>query len=295
MNRTVWPATFEFLLGTALASGLLDAVDADDRAWLAGWCRDWVRGGAFLPAFRIGSQPYGSVPGGSPPRRRPPRHVAPRPAGSAVLLDCPQLLEGLARLRSPTSPPRAAGTSASNHRRRRRRRCAWPPCSAQCRTRPPSVCAPPTSSSPPSKRRGTTASPRWNDCSSVIARRPLRPGLRADVEGRHLRRSPVGTGSRPRPGTHRRRPDRPLGTSYSQAMRDAAAAARDHIDTEMRPLIAAHLDPLGTKPGQRQPSTGPFSGANLPTPDDPPLWYVEYGDDGAAPMARSRRSGWCRQ
>ena len=54
-------------------------------------------------------------------------------------------------------------------------------------------------------------------------------------------------------------------------------AVRDHIDTVLRPLTAAHEIRSDTRLWDEA-----FSEAHLPTPDDPPLWYVEYGDDGAA-------------
>ncbi|HEY7075037.1 MAG TPA: hypothetical protein VH418_06700, partial [Solirubrobacteraceae bacterium] len=72
MNRVLWAATLDHLLGPALAGDGVAPVAAGDRTWLAAWCRDWVRGGGFLPAFRIGAQPYGLFP------------VAPRPDAGAL-------------------------------------------------------------------------------------------------------------------------------------------------------------------------------------------------------------------
>ncbi|MET0661793.1 MAG: hypothetical protein ABWZ42_01550, partial [Ilumatobacteraceae bacterium] len=279
MNRALWPATFEFLLGTALASGLVDAVDADDRAWLAGWCRDWIRGGAFLPAFRIGSQPYGLFP----VARRPDDDAlgtSRRDRLAAVLLDVRD--DWKASLAAVADFSAARGGNFGEA----------PPTPEEEALRLAAVLGavphPTAFRLRPANERLSAIEAAWNDGIAEMER--LLAGTHNDLHGQVYEliwKDDIYNGAlseqdhgldqvRTRADVEASNSDR------SQAMRDAAADSRDHIDTEMRALVAAHLVRTGTTSWSLRPSTGPFSGANLPTPDDPPLWYVEYGDDGAS-------------
>ena len=163
MNRTLWPATFEFLLGTASAAGVVDAVDDDDR----GLARQLVPGlgaGGALPAGVAASGPSPTVcsrwlaaPTTTPSERRA------RPAGRGAPRTR-RRLEGLAQRGCRLLLPRGGIFGEE------------PPTPAEEALRLAAVskpvphpttpaCAPPSTSSPPSKRRGTRASPRWNGCS----------------------------------------------------------------------------------------------------------------------------------
>jgi hypothetical protein len=278
MNRALWPATFEYLLARVLATAGIPALADDDRAWLADWCRDWVRGGAFLPAFRVGSQPYGLFP----VARRPAVAGTTRRAHlQAVLAD---LLDDW-----DVSHPRVANFSAA----RGGRFGEGPPTPEEEALRLASVLG---AVPHPTAFRLRTANERfdavaaaWND--GIAEMEELLLQSHDDLHNQVYRLTwsdEINDGplADQRYGLERLRQfaDQVADdTKYSQQMRDAAARSRDHIDDVLRPITAAHEMRAETKRWSAALGTGPFSAAHVPTADDPPLWYVEYGDDGAAP------------
>ena len=62
MNQALWGSTLEYLLESPLAFGGHPVLEGSDLEWLRDWFCDYVRGGAALPALRIGTQPYGLLP-----------------------------------------------------------------------------------------------------------------------------------------------------------------------------------------------------------------------------------------
>ena len=275
MNRALWPATFDYFLSHALASGVVPAVADDDRAWLAGWCRDWVRAGGLLPAFRVGAQPYGLLPVARRPRSSDLGSTR-RDELAGVLLDLLDHWEDSLGLVSNFSAARG-GLFGGRPRPPMRRRSGWPRCSAPCRIPPPSACARRPSATTRSPPTGPRPSPRWSGCSSC--RRVTSTGTSTSCIGRA--RSDDGELIDQKYGLVGVRDfaDSMIGNSiYSQAFQDAAADARDYIDTVVRAMTAAHT--IRAEAWQWDQA---FSAAHLPTADDPPLWYVEYGDDNARP------------
>jgi hypothetical protein len=67
MNTALWWATVEYLLSGPLAHDGAPVLTRNQLNWLRKWFRDYVRGGAALPALRIGTQPYGLLPVSSMP------------------------------------------------------------------------------------------------------------------------------------------------------------------------------------------------------------------------------------
>ena len=72
--------------------------------------------------------------------------------------------------------------------------------------------------------------------------------------------------------------------AFSVADQASAAALRDFIDGVTWPLTTAHRIRAETRDDSTFITSwkDAFTGAHLPTPDDPQLWYVRYGADGAA-------------
>ncbi len=62
MNRVLWPATWGHFFTTLLAPDETPIIAGPDLDWLQDWFRDWVRGPGLLPVFRAGEQPYGVLP-----------------------------------------------------------------------------------------------------------------------------------------------------------------------------------------------------------------------------------------
>ncbi len=67
MNTALWWATVEYLLSSPLAHDGAPVLTRTQLSWLRDWFCDYVRGGAALPALRIGTQPYGLLPVSSMP------------------------------------------------------------------------------------------------------------------------------------------------------------------------------------------------------------------------------------
>jgi hypothetical protein len=275
MNRSLWPATFGHYLRHMLTTDGEPPLADDDLQWLRDWFRDWVRGPGFLPAFRIGGQPYGLLPVARQPQFGDDLTSSPVDQLRGVLRDLDDWQSALGNVAHfsglsaeltgapPLTPQEeaahlAAVLGAVPHPTAFRLREA------------------------PDMRDEITAA--WED---QIAEMERLLGQSADV----LSALYDGT-------TFEDRLDIPIkqGTITEQSLalarlRDHAdsliggtsedasiIAVRDHIDQVVRPLTAAHAIRSETRAWDER-----FSGATLPSADDPALWYIEYGDDGAAP------------
>ncbi len=274
MNRTLWPATFDYFLRHALATGVVPAVADDDRAWLAGWCRDWVRAGGFLPAFRVGTQPYGLLPVARRPRRSDLGSTR-RDQLVGVLLDLLDdwnvslgFVANFSAARGglfgepPPTPDEEAVRLASV--------LGAVPHPTGFRLRPATV-------------RHDSIAADWTAAIAEMERLLLLSHNNLYREAYEIQwKAAINAGELDAQGDGldhlRDYADGMIGSdiAYSEAHRDAAADARDYIDSMLRPMIAAHQIRAETRQWDQA-----FSVATLPTVDDPPLWYVEYGEDNA--------------
>lgn len=62
MNTALWPVSVGEYLGMLLTKGGDPYFSQDKRDWAQDWFRQQVKGGASLPALRIGASPYGILP-----------------------------------------------------------------------------------------------------------------------------------------------------------------------------------------------------------------------------------------
>jgi hypothetical protein len=276
MNRSVWPATIDYLLSQSLATGGVAAVAAPDREWLGGWCRDWVRAGGLLPTLRVGSQPYGLFP------------VALRPSSNApASTDLDRLRGGLydlwddwffslglvANFSNPTGglfgdPPPTPEEEAV----RLAAVLGAVPNPTAFRLRPAIV-------------RHDEIATEWDEAIAEMEALLLESHSnlhtvvytqtwKDEINDGDLSDQSIGL------SWLRNYADQMIGneSQYTEEEEDAAGVARDHIDTVVRAMTAAHAIRSETSQWEEK-----FSAAHLPSPDDPPLWYVEYGDDGSGP------------
>ena len=273
MNRALWPATLDYLLHRSLASGVEPAVADADRAWLSGWCRDWVRAGGFLPSFRVGNQPYGVLP----IARRPDRDAlgaADVDRLTEVLLDLWDdwwdSIPGLANFTTPAGPPFGAPPPTPEQEAIRLARVLGAvPNPTVFRLRPATV-------------RQDELADEWaaaiDEMESLLSvshnyleRELYEITWKDEINDGDLADQSYGLDQL------RTFADQMLDdVDYSQSW-DAIEVVRDYIDTVPRAMTAAHMIRSETRQWDET-----FSAAHLPTPDDPQLWYVEYGDDGAA-------------
>lgn len=278
MNRTLFPATWGNALGRLLATPGGGPLSGEDLTWLAGWMRDWVRGGGFLPAFRVGDQPYGVLP----VRRRPGygEEVAVGREGmlEAVLRDLSRWRDSRWAVPSYAEPAGLKGGPAPTPSEEAARLAAVlgavpHPLAFRLREAPqvrPELTEDWVREVAVMEGLIRGSSPRlWQDTYENEEKARLAEGDLVD-QGFSLSRlrdvaDDIATGP------------------YPPEYRDAAVLARDHLDDVLRPMVAAHMvrselrHSVGTPDWQSA-----FSGAHLPTADDPPLWYVRYGQDGSA-------------
>jgi hypothetical protein len=276
MNRAMWPATIDYLLSQSLATGGLPAVADSDREWLGGWCRDWVRAGGFLPTIRVDTQPYGLFP------------IDLRPDSNALVSTDLDRLRGVlydlwddwffslglvANFSNATgglfgSPPPTPEEEAV----RLAAVLGAVPNPTAFRLRPATV-------------RYDEIATEWDDAIAEMEDLLLQSHSNLHtVVYTQTWKDEINDGDLSDQSTGlswlRNFADQMIGdeSQYSEGEEDAAGVARDYIDTVLRAMTAAHDIRSETSQWEEK-----FSAAHLPTPDDPPLWYVEYGDDGAAP------------
>ena len=181
MNQALWGSTLEYLLESPLAFGGHPVLEGSDLEWLRDWFCDYVRGGAALPALRIGTQPYGLLPG----HEDAPRRRLWTPATSRDWLE--QTLGGLHNTwrlaRAPTCrrcrPSRAAPRPA---RSPARRRSPSRPSSAPSPTRSGCDSGTPSTSSTTCATSGKGSWPTSRPSSSPTSRSTDRPDAQQSLQ-----------------------------------------------------------------------------------------------------------------
>ncbi len=264
MNRVLWPATWAHYLRALLATGGTPIISGADLDWVREWFRDWVRGGGPLPAFRAGEQPYGVLPV-TPISEAGDFPDTPIGRLQALLADvrldwfyASGAVAGFA-VPATRTPEEEAVVVASvlgavPHPTAFRLRRAL--------------------------HRYTGLSGDWQDGLDELERLAgLGPSNFVDDEYHAELEDPIegGTVSEQSSSLARMRDVADSMAETNPSMSDELGAVRDHVDEVMRPATAAHAARAET----RTLADG-FSGATLPDPSDPALWYVEYGDDDSA-------------
>ena len=267
MNRALWPATWGHFFSTLLATGGTPIVHGDDLDWLRAWFRDWVRGAGPLPLFRAGEQAYGVLPVTVLPEWGFPgtRVGHLQSLLDTLLYDWAYGLSGVAAFSWPAArtPEEeavavAAVLGAVPHPTAFRLRRAldrydlfagqWQEGLAELErllATTPSVLV----------RDEYELRARGPDPQRLDRRAVGQPEPAAGAGRRHGRPNPSTPGSRPRRW-------RPSAITWTRCSVPTPPATRPASET-------------------RRLAEG-FSDATLPDAADPALWYVEYGDDGAA-------------
>ena len=264
MNRALWPATWGHVLRTMLGSAGAPLLAPEDFDWMRGWFCDWVRAAGPLPLIRAGDQPYGLLP------------VTVLPIN--VELPATRLGELQTVLRTLRddwldSRRRVPGYSVPDPRPSPEREAV-------------AIASVLGAVPHPTAFRVRRAIDRFEDSAGryeegLTELEALFDETTAIIRAEYDNREPVIRG-----GTideqHRDLANLVSAADAHELLRpefaDELEAIRNHIKTVLLPDVARHnvrSETLGL--------SDRFSGATLPDPDDPPLWYVEYGNDGAAP------------
>ena len=279
MNRALFPGTWAAFLRELLATGGEPPLPDDDVRWLADWARDWVRGGGFLPAFRVGNQPYGVLPVARRPVFGDDLGRSRLDTLQAVLLDADddwwRSADAVDTYAPPPTPPFSWPLDPEEDAVRLAAVLGAVPHPTAFRLRgAPDVAA--DLAAEWSAGLATLddliagTSPRLRDDTYEAEEKATLEGGTLDEQNLSLVRL-------------RDVAEDLAGAGGSADQLAAAAATRDHVDEVLRPQTAAHA--LRAELRDRPGASGwmaVFSQAHLPTADDPPLWHVRYGDDGAA-------------
>ena len=262
MNRVLWPATWGYFLNTLLATGGTPVLAGADLDWLRSWFADWVRGPGLLPAFRAGEQPYGVLPVGDLP------WWEPEPPSTRI-----------AHLKSVVGGLRGDWLTSSGE----------VPGFWATVTRTPEEEAVAVASvlgavPHPTAFRLRRALGRYERFADQWQDELTELESRVDETNDNLIRQYEAREADIRGGA--------IDVQSSQlaaviddanAQEDATSslpaefeAVRDQVD-----VLWADVNRHRARSETRFWSDS-FSDATLPDPDDPSLWYVEYGDDGAA-------------
>ena len=262
MNRVLWPATWGYFLNTLLATGGTPVLAGADLDWLRSWFADWVRGPGLLPAFRAGEQPYGVLPVGDLP------WWEPEPPSTRI-----------AHLKSVVGGLRGDWLTSSGE----------VPGFWATLTRTPEEEAVAVASvlgavpHPTAFRlrralgRYERFADQWQDALTELESRvdETNDNLIRQYEAREadIRGGAIDVQSSQLAAV----------IDDANAQEDATSslpaefeAVRDQVD-----VLWADVNRHRARSETRFWSDS-FSDATLPDPDDPSLWYVEYGDDGAA-------------
>lgn len=272
MNRTMWPATVRYLLTRMLPTAGSPPLGDDALLWLRRWFADWVRGPGLLPAFRIGAMPYGVLP------------ALLRPAW-----DDPLGASHLDGLRSVLRDVSAWETSVGNVAHFSHLAGAPAPTPEEEAIRLGSVLGAVPHPTAIRLRRASDSrsaiTAEWDDhiaeLERLLALTPYSYHALYDgdlFEDRLDGLIKDGTIDEQSAALSRLRDvAQDMIPTVDEDTAAAIGAVRDHLDRKLRPMVAAHRLRSETRRWDDA-----FSSANLPTAADPPLWYVQYGDDGAA-------------
>lgn len=273
MNRALYPATIGYLLSQMLATDGKPAITGAELRWVRDWFRDWVRGGGFLPTLRVGGQPYGVLPVARLETQWFQEPTNRIDAISYVLHQYSSWADSL-------------GTVASFADRRNR----TPEQEAVDLAAVLGAVPHPIGFR---LREAEDAADRlaseWNDDLAELERTIHfetfdtywthdyldngHAGSRQDL----ITNGPISDQSYALSGM------RDIGEDYLdmpayQDVAEGLQSAIDQINEIMLARTTAHKSRAETRAFESN-----FSEAHLPTSTDPPLWYVEYGDDGAQP------------
>ena len=268
MNRVLWPATIGYYIDYLLTTDNKKIINDARFNWLQTWIHRWVKAVGFLPAFRIGSQPYGILP------------VARRPTSSSELGDSARD-ELLSVLYTVDEWENSVSEVANfNHY------------DSEPKLNPEEEAeriAGVLGAVPhPAAFRLRQANYDYNaiadDWSSQITELESllqkAPSSLLNEYNASYKDSIENDSVREQQSTLFLLRWSAVVLSYSQLDNDDKQACLDvqeHVDTMLIASTEAHQ----IRSEMRQWDSV-FSGANLPTASDPKLWYITYGEDGAA-------------